>query len=70
MLRLWPETIPPSVGTAAAQGSPSGETGSSAHSAARCSHLTSLEITSASWTGTEGGFRKCAGRETHPGLAN
>lgn len=65
MLRLWREAIPPSVGTAAAQGAPCGGTGSSAHSAAHCSHLTPLEITSASWTGTGGGFGRHAGaRET------
>lgn len=60
MLHRWREATPPGVGTAAAQGAPCGGTGSSARSAARCSHLTSLETTSASWTGTGGSFGKRA----------
>ena len=48
MLRRWQEAAPHDVGTAAAQGAHRGGTGSSALSAARCSHLTRLEITSAS----------------------
>lgn len=69
MLRRQQEATPPSVGTAAAQRAPCGGTGSSAHSAGRCSRLTPLETTSASWTGTRGGFGERAGRERRRALA-
>ncbi|XP_009436350.2 iron-sulfur cluster co-chaperone protein HscB isoform X2 [Pan troglodytes] len=60
MLRRRREAIIPAVGTAAAHGAPGGTTGSSAHSAERCRHLTPLETTSALWTGTSDGFGKRA----------
>lgn len=65
MLRRRREAILSTVGTAAAHGAPGGRTGSSAHSAERCRHLTPLETTSALWTGTSDCFGKQArARET------
>lgn len=56
------EAVRRRAGSAAAQAALRGGTPSSALSAARCSHLTPLGTTSASWIGTRGGPR--SGRKT------